>query len=246
MNTDRSLTAKNLSPAPAGGKRPVVMCIVLHDTAGSGTLADAQYLAHDPEHRKISVDFCVLRDGTVMQLNPDPTRHYTYHAGRHTKFRGLINGAVNQHSIGIEISHNADPARQTPEWPSIQVNAVAQLCKGLCAQFGLTANDITTHAKIITDGSRTDPRNFPFALFWATFNGDTELATVQSAVTEQPAPTTSTGPMGTPIGTYYTVKEGDNLWKLAQVFSTSIESIKGLNNLTDENLITVGQNLRVK
>lgn len=45
--------------------------------------------------------------------------------------------------------------------------------------------------------------------------------------------------------TYYTVKSGDSLWKIANSYSVSIEQIKKLNSLTSD-LIHSGQSLLVK
>jgi len=45
-------------------------------------------------------------------------------------------------------------------------------------------------------------------------------------------------------GTTYTVVKGDSLWKIAQKFNTSVDSIKKKNNLTSNNL-TIGQILKI-
>lgn len=46
--------------------------------------------------------------------------------------------------------------------------------------------------------------------------------------------------------TWYTVKRGDNLSKIAKKYNTSVGSIVALNGLKDANKIYVGQKLRVK
>lgn len=234
MNINNSLRALKLNSYKSG-KRPTVEGIVLHDTAGSGTKGDAEYLAHDPEHRGVSVDFVVLRDGTIYKLNPDLTAYSTNHAGRHTQFKGHHNSDVNAHTIGIEISHEVwagtPKAKQSPEWPDEQVFAVADLCKDLCDKFQLKKEDITTHQKIITDGSRSDPRNFPWAKFWTHFTGEP-----QSTLTIEGN-----------AATYHTVVDGETLWGLARTYKTTIEAIKALNNMASPStLITVGQRLLVK
>jgi N-acetyl-anhydromuramyl-L-alanine amidase AmpD len=236
MNINKSLRARNLR-GPLAISRGI-HGIVLHDTAGSGTVGDVHYLATDPEKRGVSVDFVITRDGTVWQLNPDPRRFYTFHAGRHTRFKSGVNGQVNAMTIGIELSHKANPALQQPLWPTEQVQAAAELCKFLTLTYNISPEDITTHAKVITDGSRSDPRQFPFPQFWAFFNGDDHL-------TGEPAP-----PQTTDIGIEkydITVKDGDTLWGLAQTYHTTVEQLKLWNNLnTASNVITVGQALRVK
>lgn len=42
----------------------------------------------------------------------------------------------------------------------------------------------------------------------------------------------------------YTVKKGDSLWAISKVYSTSVEEIKRINNLTSNNLY-IGQVLRI-
>ncbi len=42
----------------------------------------------------------------------------------------------------------------------------------------------------------------------------------------------------------YTVKKGDSLWNISKVYSTSVEEIKRINNLTSNNLY-IGQVLRI-
>ncbi len=45
-------------------------------------------------------------------------------------------------------------------------------------------------------------------------------------------------------GTYYTVKSGDSLYKIANMFNTSVNEIKQLNNLSS-NLLSIGQKLNI-
>jgi N-acetyl-anhydromuramyl-L-alanine amidase AmpD len=151
-----TLTAQHLRDRPGR-----VLGVVLHDTAGTGTHNDTRYLANPSDGRKVSVDFTVERDGGIWKLNPDLSRHCCLHAGRATAWRGLRNHQINQATVGIEIVQKSDLSL-APLYPASQVRAVAQLCAWLVTQFGLQASDITTHQAIITDGSRSDPRRFPF------------------------------------------------------------------------------------
>lgn len=204
-----------------------ILGIVLHDTAGSGKINDVKYLANPSDGRQVSVDFCVTRDGEIYQLSPNLRNNTMFHAGRSTRFKGLVNGAVNRGTIGIEIVQKADLSL-SPLYPEAQVRAVAELCAQLCKEFHLTRGDITTHARIIQDGSRSDPRQFPFVKFDAFFG-----AAMAGSNGHQPLK--------------HTVVAGDTLFALAKKFETTIEEIKKLNGINEaSNLINVGQVLIVK
>lgn len=219
VKVDRTYTAKNL--VERGKYTPKF--IVLHDTAGNGGLGDVKYLANDPEGRGISVDYCVPKDGKIYKLNPDIVRYGTNHAGRATSFRGVSGSIVNRSSIGIEIGQKADITGLNPLYPEVQVKSVGELCRKLCDDFELTKTDITTHAKIITDRSRSDPRQWPWDLFWVYFDGEEKQ----------------------PI--YHVVEAGDTLWSLSRKYLTSVESLKAMNSMNDRsNIIRVGQKLLVK
>lgn len=222
MEINKTLTAKFYGK----GSR-TVKGIILHDTAGTGTHNDTKYLANPGDGRKVSVDFTVERDGSVWQLNPDLRKGWTYHAGRSTQFKGLRNRDVTKSCIGIEICQRADMSLK-PTYPTEQVNAVADLCAYLCKEFGLNKADITTHAKVVTDGSRSDPRKFPFTDFWTRFDA-------------------STGMVGTSGQMFHVTAAGDTLWRLANQYQTRIETIKALNGINEaSNIIEVGRKLRVK
>lgn len=65
-------------------------------------------------------------------------------------------------------------------------------------------------------------------------------AAATSAVTPKPA---ASAPKTTPVK--YTVKQGDNLSKIAAKYNTSVDKIKSLNGMKDDK-ICVGQTIRVK
>jgi N-acetyl-anhydromuramyl-L-alanine amidase AmpD len=81
---------------------------------------------------------------------------------------GFKNRQVNAVSIGIEIVQS-DRLPGPPSYPAAQVEAVGRLCAWLGTQFGFNNSRITTHRQVITDGSRSDPRRFPFDDFWAAY-----------------------------------------------------------------------------
>lgn len=152
----KDLKAKFIRPG-----RKKIVGIVLHDTAGTGTHNDTLYLADPRDGRKVSIDFTVERDGTIWKLNPDLDKFYAMHCGRATRYKGLVNGEVTRATIGIEICQKADLSLR-PFYTDAQVKSVGQLCAWLTWKFNLDTADITTHRNIITDGSRSDPRQFPF------------------------------------------------------------------------------------
>lgn len=165
-NFNSSLTGKYISLG-----RLKINGICLHDTAGSGTHGDTKYLANPSDGRKVCCDFTVERDGSIWKLNPNIDQYYTPHAGRKTKWKSLTNNQVTRAVIGIEIVQHVK-LNLTPTYTLEQVKATAHLCAWLVEKYRLTPSDITTHRQIITDGSRSDPRKFPFegkGGFWESY-----------------------------------------------------------------------------
>lgn len=247
MNIIRAITAKHLGPRIVEKNKPVILGICLHDTAGSGTHNDTKYLAAPSDGRVVSVDFTAERDGSVYQLNPDLRKNCTWHCGRSTKFhwngQDYRNRQATQVLIGIEIVQSAKLAL-SPIWPPEQVKAVAELCFSLCKEFGLTKDQITTHQRIITDGSRTDPRKFPFDQFWFRFN-QIGGAIPADGDLDKPHDATKADPVTNNI--VHTVKDGDTLWAIANRYHTSVEKLKAQNGIeTASNLIVPGQKLIIK
>jgi len=232
LTIERSLTAKF-----RGTRSGAVVGVVLHDTAGSGTHNDTKYLANPGDGRKVSVDFTVERDGSIWQLNPNLVKDACFHAGRATSFKGLRNREVTLRTVGIEIVQKA-ALNLSPTYTPSQVEATAKLCAALCGEFKLAASDITTHAAVITDGSRTDPRKFDFDAFWVAFRkalgqGDEADASLDMAKIAEPKKATES---------IYTVVSGDTLTKIAKKFDVTIKAIKERNNLKSD-LILVEQQL---
>ncbi|HKR00469.1 MAG TPA: LysM peptidoglycan-binding domain-containing protein [Pyrinomonadaceae bacterium] len=206
----KELRAKHVRPG-----RTKVAGVCLHDTAGSGTHNDTLYLANPGDGRPVSVDFTVERDGSIWKLNPDLAKFYCSHAGRRTKFKGYINGQCNRVLVGIEIVQKANLSL-SPVYTDAQVRSVAELCAWLCERFKLESSDITTHRNIITDGSRSDPRQFPFegkGGFWQYFweargKGDEHEASYVIKKTPDISKQQRT----------HTVAEGDSLFGIAKQY----------------------------
>lgn len=203
------LRAKNLNT-----RKSKILGVILHDTAGSATHNDTLYLAHPGDGRPVSVDFTVERDGSIWKLNPDLMKFCCNHAGRATSFKNLRNGQVNHATVGIEIVQKVNLSLK-PLYPEAQVRSVAELCAWLTEEFGLTSADITTHRNVITDGSRSDPRLFPFEgsggfwqLFWQAKGKGSEYQLSQLI---QKTPTSKEEERR-----QYTVVEGDSLWSIVK------------------------------
>lgn len=242
MNIQTSIKARNLGTSRLKrGGRTYIGGACLHDTAGSGTHNDTLYLANPGDGRNVSVDFTVERDGSIFRLNPDLDRFYTFHAGRATKFQAADgsryrNGDCNRVLIGIELVQKAK-MNLLPVWPIEQVQAAAELCLFLAQTFGFGKDQITTHQRIITDGSRTDPRAFPFSEFWFHFNKAANVPAVDPA----PVGADLTAPL------IHTVAQGETLFGIARKYNTTIEGLKALNDLNHaSNLIRTGQALLIR
>lgn len=216
--------------------------IVLHDTAGSGTHNDTLYLAHPGDGRKVSVDFTAERDGSLWKLNPDLRAYATKHGGRNTSFKGLHNGQVTRATIGIEICQHVG-LKLSPVYPQEQVRAVAHLCAWLCEEFKLNPGDITTHRNIVTDGSRSDPRQFPFEGengFWFHFwdvqgKGEFYLNSI--------------GIRKTPVLDHterqHAVEPGESFYGIARKFNVKPDALATANDLTLKSVLVPGQILQI-
>ena len=181
----------DLTAAHLGLRQRDIIGIVLHDTAGAGTHNDTVYLASN-NSREVSVDFTVERNSGIWKLNDQLAQKHCNHAGRNTAWRGLANHQVNEATIGIGIVQK-DTLSLSPVYSRVQVRSVGQLCAWLVSRFGLQASDITTHRQIVTDGSRSDPRRFPFDgrdgfwfYYWEAFGQEERfLASLAGPVPEE-------------------------------------------------------------
>ena len=155
-------SSQELEPPAIPVRFTPVLGIVLHDTAGSGTHSDTLYLANPGDGRPVSGDFTVEKDGSIWKLNPDLRAFFCNHAGLATAWRDFKNKQVNSVTIGIEIAQKSLLPANQPVYPLTQVRSAGELCAWIISTFKLQNSDITTHRQIITDGSRSDPRSFPF------------------------------------------------------------------------------------
>lgn len=233
-NFHSELTGKYISPG-----RSKITGVCLHDTAGSGAHGDTKYLANPSDGRKVCVDFTVERDGSIWKLNPDIDKYYTPHAGRKTQWKGVSNAQVTRCLIGIEIVQHVK-LNLVPTYTDEQVRATAHLCAWLVEKYHLAPADITTHRQVITDGSRSDPRLFPFEgpggfwqYFWAFFGKENEYI-VSQEIPKVPEEGEKT----------YNVKEGDTLISIGKQFGVTWQNVMSANGLKST-IILPGQVLKV-
>lgn len=142
------------------GRTQRVTNIVLHSTC-SGLDPEKSFNSAvnwlcNPE-ASASAHFVVPRDGLGIVQLVDVNKQ-AWHAGKST-WEGRE--GVNGFSVGIEIDHQDNE----DEWPILQVQAVAILCRELCEYFGLDplGGCIISHAEIaVPHGRKVDPVDFPW------------------------------------------------------------------------------------
>ena len=144
-----------------------VSAIVLHADASErveSTLAWLQDPIQKGSKTPVSYHVLISRVGAVFYLvHPDAK---AYHAGAST-FRGRP--WCNGYSVGVSMSNKNDGAEP---FPPAQRDAALAVCVALCRHYGLTADDITTHAEVATPaGRKNDPLGFDLAAFRSTVAG---------------------------------------------------------------------------
>lgn len=98
----------------------------------------------------VSCHYFVEEDGTVRQLVPESKR--AHHAGA-----GSWEGHkdVNSRSIGIEIVNAGHPGG-LPDFPKVQMEAVAALSKDIIARYDIAGRHVLAHSDI-APGRKEDP-----------------------------------------------------------------------------------------
>ena len=47
-------------------------------------------------------------------------------------------------------------------------------------------------------------------------------------------------------GQYHRIRQGDNLWKISQMYGTTVSSVCALNKITEDTILQIGQTIKVK
>lgn len=136
------------------GRRPDA--IVLHYT-GMETGRAAQAWLCDPASQ-VSSHYIVHEDARIVQMVREGDR--AWHAGRGS-WAG--EGDVNSFSIGIEIVNPGHLLGRPPPYPDAQIDAVAALCRDICARHTIAPERVLAHSDT-APGRKQDPgEHFPWA-----------------------------------------------------------------------------------
>ncbi len=130
-------------------------CLILHYT-GMETAQAAESRLCAPES-EVSAHYLVHEDGRIVQMVRESDR--AWHAGKGS-WKGRCD--VNSFSIGIEIV-NCGPLGGFPDFPAVQIEAVAALARDVCARHGIAPERVLAHSDI-APGRKIDPgERFPWA-----------------------------------------------------------------------------------
>ena len=122
--------------------------LLLHYTGMNGAQAALDWLCC--EESGVSCHYFVDEDGGALQLVPECKR--AHHAGAGS-WQG--HGDVNSRSIGIEIVNGGHPGG-LPNFPPMQMEAVARLSKDIIARHKIAAHRVLAHSDI-APGRKEDP-----------------------------------------------------------------------------------------
>lgn len=122
----------------AGGLRPDM--IILHYTGMETAAAALDWLCR--EESQVSSHYFVHEDGRVDQLVAEDRR--AWHAGK-SIWKGETD--LNSRSIGIEIVNAGHPGG-LPDFPSVQIDAVVELCRNCGERWSIAPERVLAHSDI--------------------------------------------------------------------------------------------------
>ncbi len=151
------LFVDDLVPSPNFGPREPakpVNLLILHYTGMP--VADAALLWLGSPQSQVSCHYFVFEDGRISQLVAEQQR--AWHAGV-SCWKGAND--INSRSIGIEIA-NPGHDHGYPEFPKIQIEAVARLCLDIMSRTGVMSGNVLAHSDV-APGRKIDPgEKFPW------------------------------------------------------------------------------------
>lgn len=141
----------NCEPRPEGA---TIDMLVLHYT-GMETAEAARARLLDPA-AKVSAHYLIDEDGRIAELVPEALR--AWHAGV-SFWRGAT--GVNDRSIGIEL---VNPGHDWGyrDFPLRQVDALADLCRGILARHPIPARNVVGHSDVAPRRKRDPGELFPW------------------------------------------------------------------------------------
>jgi len=106
--------------------------------------------------REVSCHYLISSKGQIFSMVPEDKR--AWHAGK-SSWRGHKD--INSTSIGIELQwsdeHEANEELDIPgPFPDVQMDALVELCKAICARWNITPENILGHSDI-APGRKRDP-----------------------------------------------------------------------------------------
>ncbi len=122
----------------AGGLKPDM--IILHYTGMETAAAALDWLCR--EESQVSSHYFVHEDGRIDQLVAEDRR--AWHAGK-SVWKGETD--INSRSIGIEIA-NAGHLGGLPDFPPVQIEAVAELCLDCGNRWSIAPERVLAHSDV--------------------------------------------------------------------------------------------------
>jgi N-acetylmuramoyl-L-alanine amidase len=143
-------------PSPNHGERTdgPTDILLLHYTGMPDDEQALRWLC-DPKSQ-VSSHYFVHQDGRVLSLVPEERR--AWHAGAS---RWGTAADVNSRAIGIEIANGGHPGG-LPDFPGVQIDAVAALCRDVLSRHEIPPNRVLAHSDV-APGRKLDPgERFPW------------------------------------------------------------------------------------
>lgn len=149
--------AASVRPSPNHGERVSGRkpdSIILHYTGMPNADQALDWLCN--EESQVSSHYFVHEDGRVIQLVPEERR--AWHAGK-SAWAGEVD--INSCSIGIEIANTGHPGG-LPMFPSVQIDAVIQLCLDCGERWSIRPERMLGHSDVAPIRKVDPGENFPW------------------------------------------------------------------------------------
>jgi N-acetylmuramoyl-L-alanine amidase len=145
------LIAADFRPSPnfgerLGGVAPSI--IILHYTGMSNAEKACDWLCD--ERSEVSSHYLIDESGGIIHMVDESKR--AWHAGV-SSWHDEID--INSASIGIEI-HNPGHTAGYPDFPMVQMQAVANLCRQIATRYDIKPQQILAHSDV-APGRKVDP-----------------------------------------------------------------------------------------